>query len=33
LYGVAFPISDLWGGFGSNEKMYIDIYEHWLEPG
>ncbi len=34
LYRVAFRQTDLWEGYeGSpNDELYVDIYEHWLEP-
>ena len=34
LYLVGFNQSDLWEAYGSSrqDKLYLDIYEHWLEP-
>ncbi len=34
LYKVVFPQADLWEGYaGSPEDvLYVDVYEHWLEP-
>lgn len=35
LYRVGFRQTDLWNSYdGSNsDRLYADIYEHWLEPG
>jgi nitrile hydratase len=35
LYKVGFRQADLWEGYGgsSGDALFIDIYEHWLEPG
>ena len=29
----SFAQRDLWPGYGSNEndRVYVDVYEHWLE--
>ena len=34
LYLVAFAQADLWQGYGAAppDKLYVDLYEHWLEP-
>ena len=34
LYVVAFQQADLWPAYGTGgaDKLYVDIYEHWLEP-
>ena len=34
LYKVAFRQTDLWEGYDGSPKdlLFIDIYEHWLEP-
>lgn len=34
LYQVEFLQKDLWDGYRGNEKdrLFIEIYEHWLEP-
>jgi nitrile hydratase len=33
LYLVAFRQCDVWDGYGANEdKLLVDIFEHWLEP-
>jgi hypothetical protein len=34
LYKVGFHQTDLWDGYvGSpDDALYIDLYEHWLEP-
>ncbi len=34
LYKVAFRQKDLWDGYAGspNDALYIDIYEHWLDP-
>lgn len=34
LYKVAFRQADLWQGYGGSptDVLFIDIYEHWLEP-
>ena len=34
LYLVAFDQSEVWDGYQSSarDKLYVDIYEHWLEP-
>jgi hypothetical protein len=35
LYKVAFRQADLWkGGYGGSpaDVLFVDIYEHWLEP-
>ena len=33
LYLVSFAQRDLWPGYRSNEsdRLYVDVYEHWLE--
>ena len=37
LYMVGFLQTDLWPrqqtGVSPRDSLYIDIYEHWLEPG
>ena len=35
LYKVGFRQADLWEGYGGppEDALFIDIYEHWLEPG
>jgi len=35
LYKVGFLLADLWEGYhrSSEDVLFIDIYEHWLEPG
>jgi len=35
LYKVGFRQADLWEGYGGppEDTLFIDIYEHWLEPG
>ena len=33
LYLVAFDQAEVWGSAqGSKDKLYVDIYEHWLDP-
>ena len=34
LYKVGFRQTDLWDGYTGpvDDTLYIDIYEHWLEP-
>jgi nitrile hydratase subunit beta len=33
LYLVAFNQTDVWGkSVGSEDKVLVDIYEHWLDP-
>jgi nitrile hydratase subunit beta len=34
LYKVSFCQTDLWEGYAgsTNDTLYVDIYEHWLEP-
>jgi len=34
LYKVGFLLADLWEGYhrSSEDVLFIDIYEHWLEP-
>ena len=33
LYLVAFNYADVWGSAeGKNDKVLVDIYEHWLDP-
>ena len=34
LYKVGFRQTDLWDGYAgqANDALYIDLYEHWLEP-
>ncbi len=34
LYKVGFRQADLWDGYTgpADDTLYIDIYEHWLEP-
>jgi nitrile hydratase beta subunit-like protein len=34
LYKVGFRQTDLWEGYAgsTDDALYIDIYEHWLEP-
>ncbi len=31
LYLVAFDQSELWPGYGRGDRLYVDIFEHWLE--
>jgi len=34
LYQVEFPQTRVWTEYGGpgSDKIYVDIYEHWLEP-
>jgi len=34
LYLVGFGQADVWGHYGASpgDKLYVDIYDHWLEP-
>ncbi len=34
LYQVEFSQSQVWPGYGGpqSDKIYVDIYQHWLEP-
>ena len=34
LYMVGFLQTDLWPRYGESreDRLYVDIYEHWLEP-
>ena len=33
LYLVGFNCSDVWGAAeGKNDKVLVDIYDHWLDP-
>lgn len=34
LYQVAFRQADLWDHYGAwpRDTLFVDIYEHWLEP-
>jgi nitrile hydratase subunit beta len=33
LYSVAFWQGDLWNGYSSRQdKLFVDIFEHWLDP-
>ena len=34
LYRVEFDQTQIWPGYteGPHDKLYTDIYEHWLEP-
>ena len=34
LYLVGFHQKDVWDGYdaGRNDKVFVDIFEHWLEP-
>lgn len=34
LYRVGFRQGDLWDGYGgsTDDVLFMDIYEHWLEP-
>ena len=34
LYRVAFRQTDLWEDYGGSpdDVLYVDVYEHWLEP-
>jgi hypothetical protein len=34
LYSVAFLQQELWPGYagGPQDRVYVDLYEHWLEP-
>jgi nitrile hydratase len=34
LYSVAFAQQDLWPNYSgrSDDRLYVDLYEHWLEP-
>ena len=33
VYLVGFAQRDVWPGYrgGSNDRIYVDVYEHWLE--
>jgi nitrile hydratase subunit beta len=35
LYKVGFRQADLWDDYEgpSEDRLYVDVYEHWLEPG
>ena len=34
LYSVAFAQQDLWSRYRGrpDDRLYVDLYEHWLEP-
>ena len=34
LYRVEFPQSQVWTDYGgpATDKIYVDLYQHWLEP-
>ena len=34
LYSVGFAQADLWSNYSgrSGDRLYVDLYEHWLEP-
>lgn len=34
LYRVEFPQSQVWSDYGgpATDKIYVDLYQHWLEP-
>jgi nitrile hydratase len=34
LYLVGFKQADVWQDYqaGSSDTLYVDVYEHWLEP-
>jgi nitrile hydratase len=33
LYAVAFEQSNVWAGYGDRQdKLIVDIFEHWLDP-
>jgi nitrile hydratase len=32
LYLVAFDGADVWGNEHAHERVYADVFEHWLEP-
>jgi nitrile hydratase subunit beta len=34
LYKVVFRQADLWEGYAGSpdDVLYVDVYEHWLEP-
>lgn len=34
LYTVRFQAKELWDGYhgGARDAVYVDLYEHWLEP-
>ena len=34
LYKIGFRQADLWDDYerGADDTLYIDLYEHWLEP-
>lgn len=34
LYLVGFDQEEVWGKYlaGSQDKLFVDIYDHWLEP-
>ena len=34
LYLVGFHQKEVWGQYlaGSQDKLFVDIYDHWLEP-
>jgi hypothetical protein len=33
LYCVAFDAQHVWGRPTGSDKVVVDVYEHWLEPG
>jgi nitrile hydratase subunit beta len=32
LYLVAFAGSDVWPASSTRDRVYVDLFEHWLEP-
>ena len=32
LYSVGFDQSEVWATTNSADKIFVDIYEHWLDP-
>ena len=32
LYSVGFEQAELWGKAHPGDKLWVDIYEHWLDP-
>jgi nitrile hydratase len=34
LYNIAFALQDLWSDYHgrADDRLYVDLYEHWLEP-
>ena len=32
VYLVGFEQAELWPGYGAGDRLFADVFEHWLEP-